>query len=69
MKTAKTVPAKEFTSKQLREYALEYAATHQHDYAQVFTTPDCKVHRARDGSGAVCAQVWVCLPLDWLPPT
>jgi hypothetical protein len=30
------------------------------DDAQVFTTPDCKVHRAKDGH--VSVQVWVTLP-------
>lgn len=43
-----------------REVAVEYIATHQHDYDQVYSTPDCKTLLLDQEFVAV--QVWVAIP-------
>lgn len=48
----------------LRAIAVEYVAQGHHDYAQIFTTPDCRVDRRNKNH--LCIQVWVAISRDEL---
>ena len=48
----------------IRNKALEYTATHQFDYSQAFTSPDCRVEEPHDGFTSV--QVWIAVPNEVL---
>jgi len=45
------------SDEELRMAAVEYVATHKHDYAQIYTNPDCQIFRGKDDVFSV--QVWV----------
>lgn len=58
------------SDEELRKRAVEYVATHQADYSQIFTSPECKIHKV--DNDCVAVQVWVGIPssvklskLDW----
>jgi hypothetical protein len=51
------------TEEQRQEYldaAVEYVASHEHDYAQIFSNPSCCIHN--DDEKFVMVQVWVGVP-------